>query len=691
MAAVQGGSGLNTNGHGEGCRCPGCLMNNDDDSSPVATEETDGTGEGVQNSGPTAGKLTRDAFDASDCANKLTQTAETYDDHLAAADAHGEAYQAHADAADKLAEGRDEDEQPGSLENQHRQRMQDHLQAGASHWQKAQSAQRAPVAGEQYPAMATNLTANSWTAEAREAAAEARKKSGEAHAAYKSMSAKERFGSTIHSQRASGLGKRADTPSEHMEAAAAHISEARRGLRYSGPGTKAIRDAGGKHLDAAEAHLDAAKLKGAGKSGVTSLRKTIVGIRSGDPNAQLFNSRDSVSGLEGNPAMATNEKDALGHGSNKNGEVDRGKLRKIQDRLLAHPDVKSFVKEHGENKPLWEGGPSHTALKQFIHPAHQSHIEAYLAQHPVHNRDWPQAKRDKTPAEDFAGPDQSFPITSQADVDAAAHLVGKATNPKAVKAKIMAIAKRKGLKIPEAWVENSNPEDRNQYTAGGRTAEQHAKSESTHNQQEGGPTMAKLSDEERGAIVDGLITNCEGCGWSEEDRDTLNSLSDVTLNSLKEQTAIVANAKKKKDEKDDDDEDEDEDEDEETTDNADVEAWLAKAPVAVQNTVRYAQRLEQRERDGLISKIVTNLEGQQKVRVLNRLSGKSLDELQDLAALAPKPVKVRNSVLDQGPIYLGAAAPVSNRSGGSNLQGDHTDPIPPSIMDYTAPVGNGHK
>ena len=78
----------------------------------------------------------------------------------------------------------------------------------------------------------------------------------------------------------------------------------------------------------------------------------------------------------------------------------------------------------------------------------------------TYNRDWPQAKRDKLQSKDFAGPNQSFPITTQADVDAAAKLVGKAKNPAAVKARIISIAKRKNLKIPEAWQEstvNFNP------------------------------------------------------------------------------------------------------------------------------------------------------------------------------------------------------------------------------------------
>lgn len=67
-------------------------------------------------------------------------------------------------------------------------------------------------------------------------------------------------------------------------------------------------------------------------------------------------------------------------------------------------------------------------------------------------RDIPQSVRNKMPKEDFAGPHESFPIKTQADVNAAKHLVGHADDPEAVKAKIIAIAKRKGLTIPSSWV-----------------------------------------------------------------------------------------------------------------------------------------------------------------------------------------------------------------------------------------------
>jgi len=62
-----------------------------------------------------------------------------------------------------------------------------------------------------------------------------------------------------------------------------------------------------------------------------------------------------------------------------------------------------------------------------------------------------QKERDQIDDSDFAGPDQSFPIDSQEHLDAAAHLIGHAADPAAVKKKAIAIAKRKGFTLPKSW------------------------------------------------------------------------------------------------------------------------------------------------------------------------------------------------------------------------------------------------
>ena len=69
-----------------------------------------------------------------------------------------------------------------------------------------------------------------------------------------------------------------------------------------------------------------------------------------------------------------------------------------------------------------------------------------------------QEERDKVSSEDFAGPHRSYPIRNAEDVKNAAHLVGHAANPSAVKRKIIEIAKRKDLHhaLPDSW---RNPDE----------------------------------------------------------------------------------------------------------------------------------------------------------------------------------------------------------------------------------------
>lgn len=206
----------------------------------------------------------------------------------------------------------------------------------------------------------------------------------------------------------------------------------------------------------------------------------------------------------------------------------------------------------------------------------------------AYNRDWPESKRDKLASKDFAGPHQSFPITTQADVDAAAKLIGHADNPDAVKARIIAIAKRKGLTVPESWQTNNSdvvgnfnplhplqprkkgkfigkPEAKANDGAGNDSHEtvknmqepgdttklanklaQLVKNKSSNKDDHSGssktlvkgePNMAKkrqvnneepveLTEDDRAELIDNLVGNCH---CQEDERETLNSLSDETL------------------------------------------------------------------------------------------------------------------------------------------------------------------
>src|SRR6185312_5604975 len=67
---------------------------------------------------------------------------------------------------------------------------------------------------------------------------------------------------------------------------------------------------------------------------------------------------------------------------------------------------------------------------------------------------WTAEKRKELPVKDFGWPEKrKYPIDTQEDVDSAAKLIGKAPEDmrERIKTKIIAIAKRKGLTVPDAW------------------------------------------------------------------------------------------------------------------------------------------------------------------------------------------------------------------------------------------------
>jgi len=76
-------------------------------------------------------------------------------------------------------------------------------------------------------------------------------------------------------------------------------------------------------------------------------------------------------------------------------------------------------------------------------------------------RNIPMSERDKLPADDFAGPNRSFPIAIAGDVHDAAASIGRAKGDSdPIKAKIIAIAYRKGAafvdQLPDAWKKQKN-------------------------------------------------------------------------------------------------------------------------------------------------------------------------------------------------------------------------------------------
>lgn len=74
-------------------------------------------------------------------------------------------------------------------------------------------------------------------------------------------------------------------------------------------------------------------------------------------------------------------------------------------------------------------------------------------------RDFSTKKRAAMDLSDFGDPEKrAFPVMNQEDLDNAARLLGHADNPAAVKKRLIAIAKRKGLSLPDSWKEDDAKE-----------------------------------------------------------------------------------------------------------------------------------------------------------------------------------------------------------------------------------------
>ncbi len=191
-----------------------------------------------------------------------------------------------------------------------------------------------------------------------------------------------------------------------------------------------------------------------------------------------------------------------------------------------------------------------------------------------------------------------------------------------------------------------------------------------------------MNEQAKKTIVDGLIANV--CCWEETDRETLNALPDDKLTRLAaqakkdEERELVANAARKgftdpggnahtwnekkqaweseiKKVEPIANEGEGDDRGEKpkplTTDE-----WMKAAPVEIRGAVQNAIRIESREKNQLIERLVSKItDNEAKQRLQERLQTKTLDELRDLMALAPPAEELPPQVN-----YAGAA--VSNRT-----------------------------
>lgn len=327
--------------------------------------------------------------------------------------------------------------------------------------------------------------------------------------------------------------------------------------------------------------------------------------------------------------------------------------------------------------------------------------------HPVTaNRKWSQKKRDNAPSKDFAGPDESFPITTQADVDAAAKLVGHAKDPEAVKARIISIAKAKNLSIPKSWQSTTNEE----LVKGGvkETQDDHVGTSITLEEKEV-PNMAKLSDDERKTIVNELVKNCsclEANAFDESDRTTLMTFNDAKLTTLKNQReklvqqeavvnavkqgfgdisvnempAVLLAAKKEKG-KGKKVVEENAEEDTEGEEEMPVKNQ-SRLSVEEKEDLAFARQIKTERKNQAIVKITANTRNKFSK---DQLNGMTLDVLTNMAELAApeETQEASQQRYARRPMYLGASAPVSNQQElTANAEQDKADVesmIPPVI------------
>ena len=96
------------------------------------------------------------------------------------------------------------------------------------------------------------------------------------------------------------------------------------------------------------------------------------------------------------------------------------------------------------------------------------------------------------------------------------------------------------------------------------------------------------------------------------------------------------------------------------------EEWMRKAPASVRSLVENAARIERREKDTMIEQITANVaDTGERLRLKDRLSEKSIEELRDLASLT------RGMSTSRGKAnYSGAAAPAANQALGEEERGD---------------------
>lgn len=148
-------------------------------------------------------------------------------------------------------------------------------------------------------------------------------------------------------------------------------------------------------------------------------------------------SGDVVYGSDGETMLAPYSITSVS-GSAPKAAIDGGAASKVRARTVYEPDC--------------DEADHMAAMSESLIKTEKLYTEI-----PVYERFIAKSERDKADSEDFAGKGKSFPILKPEDVQAAVHAMGRAGSgnlgPSGIKARIIAIAKRKGWEkyLPKAW------------------------------------------------------------------------------------------------------------------------------------------------------------------------------------------------------------------------------------------------
>ena len=180
-----------------------------------------------------------------------------------------------------------------------------------------------------------------------------------------------------------------------------------------------------------------------------------------------------------------------------------------------------------------------------------------------------------------------------------------------------------------------------------------------------------MNETKKKEIIDNLIANV--CCWEEGERELLEGFSDAKLEGMHKiaeegkRHEILANAMKKgvtdpggnkhtwNEKTNEWDMKEPDKKKKEVTVNTEKplteEQWLEKAPAGVREQLSFAQNEMRKQKTSLVGRLTANVKDEQEqAKLSERFMAKSLEDLQDMAAILPEPVKTVAN-------YGGAATP----------------------------------